>query len=202
MGWRGFSRSSITAPGDRVGTDHVTGKIKRLQGASYPVQEASYPVRARSLTDSLHRTHARLQCRNCEKRPVRYTVAAQVGSGRLAGRCLRERGVLEGSNADKFIIGSDPAVVTPCQVSFLVAARFSITRPAVRHFLARASTLRSVSSRCALSSTRRDKTLWSFPSSATELLIELRDPRPRCRKQVSGSQPVRRFATSLSGVLE
>ncbi|RMM39937.1 hypothetical protein ALQ79_04740 [Pseudomonas amygdali pv. lachrymans] len=47
-----------------------------------------------------------------EKRPVRYTVAAQVGSGRLAGRCLRERGLLEGSNADKFIIGSARAVVS------------------------------------------------------------------------------------------
>ncbi|MNC40311.1 hypothetical protein D3C75_890080 [compost metagenome] len=38
-------------PCNRVDTDHLTAKIKRLQGASYPVQTGSHPVSMRSFTD-------------------------------------------------------------------------------------------------------------------------------------------------------
>lgn len=202
MGWRGFSRSSITAPGDRVGTDHVTGKIKRLQGASYPVQEASYPVRARSLTDSLHRTHARLQCRNCEK-TASTLHSCCAGRQRSVGRSVPARTRSFGGGERRQVhyrvrSGSGYARLggifggcalfdhAPCRPPLFSANAFPWLR-----FLG-----------CALSSTRRAKTPWSFPSSATELLIELRVLRLRCRKQVRGSQPVRGFATSFSGVLE
>ncbi|SPO64566.1 protein of unknown function [Pseudomonas sp. JV241A] len=45
-------------PCNRVDTDHLTAKIKRLQGASYPVQTGSHPVSMRSFTALSHPVNA------------------------------------------------------------------------------------------------------------------------------------------------